>query len=198
VIKTIDLHDPGMYSGIPESALPPEIRYQSNFTLRSIYWDDFCLSKFFQQVKSAGLFTKDTLFVITADHAPNLRADLSQLVCPEHCDLLGKIPLIFVSADITPFSGLDRNRFACQFDLAPTLLNIMGVDQPQSFMGQSLFSGREGFALSYFTGKLQYRRKDINFSIMMSQQIDTSNLRQMSLKKWYNNYYTSTFNPSFH
>jgi lipoteichoic acid synthase len=187
VLKLIDLHQPGEYSGFPREELPLEIRRRDNRVLDSIYWDDRCLQTFFQQVEEAGLFKNDTLFVITADHSPFEGSQ--EFVRPENRKKLGEIPLIFMSADISPFKKLEQDRFSCQLDLAPTLLYLMGIESPPYFLGNNLFAEGRGYAIGLRDNTVYYERKGISLAIPRKGE----EISNTAIDKWLHNMFSEDF-----
>jgi phosphoglycerol transferase MdoB-like AlkP superfamily enzyme len=193
-LKTQDLHNPGSYAGIPDREIPADIRSAPTPIVKSMYWDDRCLAKFFAQVKAEGLFTPDTLFVISADHSALDSVDLQELLGSERMEPLGQIPLIFVSANTKPLQGLNSRKLGSQIDLAPTLLQVMGIQPPANYMGQSLLKDGDGLALGYFHGTLYYKGKGGAFSTEIAgQPIEATDTRLTALRKWFNNLYSANF-----
>jgi len=59
---------------------------------------------------------------------------------------------------------IDEDAYASQEDLAPTLLNLMGLKTPRDFIGRDLLASVEHpYALGYFGGKGYYYSADLNF-----------------------------------
>jgi len=191
VLKLIDLHQPGEYSGIPNSKLPASIRNSNNSVIASLYWENKCLENFFNAAKNDGLFNSETLFVITADHGPYLGSQT--LSRPENRRALSKIPLIFISPNISLFAGLNPERFASQIDLAPTLLSVMGIEQPSYFLGDSVLSELPGFAFGMLDGMLQYDRNGLSFTVPIIAGTVEHDVRASALNKFLNNIQTDSF-----
>ncbi len=193
-LKTQDLHNPGSYAGIPDREIPEDVRSAPTPIVKAMYWDDRCLANFFAQVKKEGLFTPDTLFVISADHSALDSVDLQELLGSGRMEPLGQIPLIFVSANTRPLQGLNSRKLGCQIDLAPTLLQVMGIQPPANYMGQSLLTKGDGVALGYFHGTLYYKGKVGAFSTPIAgQPIEDPDPQLTALRKWFSNLYSVNF-----
>jgi phosphoglycerol transferase MdoB-like AlkP superfamily enzyme len=196
VLKLIDLHQPGEYCGVSKDKLPEAIRKTGNPVFAALYWEDKVLRNFFEDVRKEGLFTADTLIVITSDHGPYLGSQT--LARPENRQNLSKIPLILVSADATPFKGLDRQRFSSQVDVAPTLLSVMGIDAPHYFLGNSIMAKTEGFALGAWENKIQYQSKKTGFSVPLTAGANaTEDIQISATQKLFNNIYSEQFLTGF-
>ncbi len=189
VMKLIDLHQPGEYCGLPPSELPEVIKNLHNDVINTLYWENQCLENFFNQVKSYGLFNSDTLFVITADHGPFLGSQ--KLARLENRRMLSKIPLIFISPNVTPFKNLNQVRLASQIDLAPTLLSVMGIESPPYFLGNSVLSQSPGFAIGLWENMLYFgwKKGEVNMPIVAEEQ----GMHTSALKKFLNNMYSDYY-----
>ncbi len=56
---------------------------------------------------------------------------------------IAPIPMIFVSKNLAPLDNIMTADYASQEDLAPTLLNLMGLATPAEFMGRNLLENCE-------------------------------------------------------
>ena len=117
------------------------------------------LRRIFELLKAKG-YLNDYIAVLTADHGQSLgehgihghRASLHE---PEI-----RIPLFFVESDSFAYPNLS---FASQLDIAPTLLDRLGMPRPKCWAGQSLLESprtRASFtcaSLSRWSGETQWR-----------------------------------------
>ena len=176
VCKTLDMHQPYPYTGFAWADMPEEVRSNPNFTVRGMYWVDRTLQRFFAEAEQRGLMDERTLFVITADHNPHSGGEYTQLVTNANDKLsIAPIPLIFVSKNLLPLDKLRNNQFASQIDLAPTLLQLLGLDVPKEFMGRSLLeSTGVSYALGYFGGKAYYWSEERHFVDQMDKPVPDS------------------------
>lgn len=195
VLKTIDSHAPHVCHYDYEE-LPDAIRKHPNYSLLcTVYGADRALAAFFQAIEKAGLLDKQHLFVVTADHAPYMGPEHRPLLEPRNYPLLGRIPLIFVSGDLTPWQPLKYEQFASQIDLTPTLLDVMGITLPKEFLGTSLLRSRDPeFALGFYRSQvgeqLFYTRANEAFIANLSESVGNSTLLEeqiVALKKWFEN-----------
>lgn len=165
VVKTLDMHQPYPYYGISYENMPPSVRDNGYVTICGMYWVDHTIEKFFQEAKARGLMDDRTLFIITSDHNPHSGGEYKEIV-PNEKDKqsIAPIPLIFVSKNLLPLDNLMTSDYASQEDVAPTLLNLMGLATPEEFMGRNLLENcKQPYALGYFGGKAYYFSGDLDF-----------------------------------
>lgn len=134
VISTIDLHDPYTVSG-------PAAKMAStgNRFLDSLRATDRNIQDFVEKLMASPMFDDHTLIVLTADHSATFGVNYTQ----RKTFFPARIPLIL----ITRHNWLKRefpvtDRYSSQIDLAPTLLGLLGMKAPDSFMGHDLRSGK--------------------------------------------------------
>ncbi len=158
VCKTLDMHQPYPYSGVPWNDQPEAVQHSEYATVRGMYWVDKTLQDFFAQVRAQGLWEDRTLFIITADHNPHSGGEYTKLVSKrEDKQSIAPIPLIFLSSNLAPLQGLPQEDYASQIDLAPTLLYLLGAEVPEAFMGRNLLAEAPlPYALGYFGGTAYY------------------------------------------
>ncbi|MBS1785992.1 MAG: LTA synthase family protein [Acidobacteria bacterium] len=96
----------------------------------SVKYTDWAIGRFIEQAKAKPWF-KDTLFVIVADHCASAAGNTTVPVAGFH------IPLILYGPSILK-PGVDA-RLCSQMDIAPTLLDLLGVTGESTFFGRSLF-----------------------------------------------------------
>jgi phosphoglycerol transferase MdoB-like AlkP superfamily enzyme len=186
MVKTIDLHQPPYYCGLPKKDLPDSVRNHPSPIIPSIYWIDYCLKSLFENLKKNKLLTDKTLVVITSDHHPLPGWGHKELVkskLPVHRE---RLPLIFVSKNLKPFKNFNSNKLSCQLDLAPTLCELAGLKVPETFMGQSIISGfQTGRALSMHQKSMFVEREEKQEATIIS--IPPAKEQRSSIKKWFNN-----------
>ncbi|MBP5198811.1 MAG: sulfatase-like hydrolase/transferase [Lachnospiraceae bacterium] len=108
-----------------------------NNVLNRFYNADMQFGNFMDKLRESGL-DKDTLVVFTGDHATFSDEDYKKAF-PEYeraCSDVDEVPLLFI------FEGLSLQVDAAgrnSLDMAPTLLDLLGLTSPDSFMGTSLF-----------------------------------------------------------
>ncbi len=191
LVKTIDMHQPPSYFGIPLEQLPPEIASHPVQVVRSIYWINNCLRKFFSAVESAGLLDEDTLIILTADHYPMPNYGHSDLVPGEYY-LFNRLPLIFASGRKQAPEGFDPDRLACQLDLAPTICRLTATDPAASFMGYDLLGNVEvpraiGFYNNVFN--VETGSGTVNFPVNLSPK------EHPAIARWINNAFSAPDQP---
>jgi arylsulfatase A-like enzyme len=133
-IWTQDTHNP---------YLSPSSRHYTadwlmNRYLNSVNWTDQVLGRLMYALERMG-FADDTLVVITGDHGEALgehgQAVHNFSVYNEEV----RIPLMIVNRKLIPHE-LTVAGIARQIDIAPTVLDLLGYDQPASWQGTSLFA----------------------------------------------------------
>lgn len=155
--KTIDMHQPPYYCGIPRDKLPLEIKNHKSPIIPSLYWANKCLEYFFREVESKKLLDDETLIVITSDHHPLPGWGHAELVKSDIPIYKERLPLIFISKNRVVFDGVDTKQIMSQIDLPATICSLMGVKQPNYFMGQSVFAkNRIPFSLLFHEGVFMY------------------------------------------
>lgn len=96
----------------------------------AIKYADFAIGKFFEMAKKEAYY-KNTVFVIVADH--NTRTFGDNLV-PIH---KFHIPAIILGPDVSPSV---YSKLCSQIDLAPTLLDLIGLDVETPMVGRNLLT----------------------------------------------------------
>ena len=84
--------------------------------------------------------------------------------------------------------GLDSGGFASQVDLAPTLLDLVGVPMPPGFVGRSLLgSVSRRFSVGVYRDTFYYGSAAGSFSEVISGDATTETLRSRAVAKWLRN-----------
>lgn len=119
----------------------------------TIAYADYSLKRFFEKASRQPWFN-NTLFVITADHT-------SGNSYPDYVTDLGyyKVPIIFYAPGMPELRGLDREKIAEQIDIMPTVLGLLGYDQPYVAFGQDIFhtSAADKYAVNYLPASDVYQ-----------------------------------------
>ncbi|MEZ0233203.1 MAG: LTA synthase family protein [Methylophilaceae bacterium] len=108
----------------------------------AVKYTDYALGKFIEDAKTKPWF-KDTLFVIVADHCASVAGKTKLPVAKYH------IPLIFYAPDM--LAAGTYKRMASQIDIAPTLIDLVGVKGDDTFFGQSLFKAQNTPARAFIS-----------------------------------------------
>jgi len=139
-IETVDFHQPGPFCGLSNRELPSHLR-NSEQLIKSLYWIDTTLKKFFKKLKQENILDNKTLIIITADHNPHPGYKYRNLSLDYNYSRLARIPLILVTknSDFRNFKQLQDNYYS-QIDLAPTILSLLGIKISPEFMGKNIFN----------------------------------------------------------
>ena len=139
VVSTIDLHDPYTVSG-PAASLAST----GNRFLDSLRSTDRNLQLFLDRMMQSPLFDEHTLIIVTADHSATFGENYTK-----RSDFLPvRIPLIFITKNDRLRPLFDPARFGSQMDLAPTLLGLLGLPVPETFMGRDLRIPGKSYAIT--------------------------------------------------
>ena len=135
-VATNQMHVPGFFdrATCPEYPFPGELRVDdlTRNMINAAHCTDRDLRHFIEQLKAAGLF-EEAILLITADHAINIRFwDFRE-------SELSRIPVLLK----LPASGpappeVNRHRLGGQVDIAPTLIDYLGLDTRRPLYGRSL------------------------------------------------------------
>ncbi len=187
VLKTIDLHQPGPFQGIPRKYLPEALQALDVGLFNALHWVDHCVRTFFEKLESEGLFDDHTLVVVTSDHTPHPGVEYKQTVPPEEYTRLGRLPLIFATRE--PLQGLDTAGLASQIDLAPTILGLVGAPVPAGFAGRDLGDPDDArsVGVGVYRDRLYYRGTGGSFTEDVAEDSPVSTLRSRAIRKWLRN-----------
>ncbi len=124
---TVSNHSPYTY---PKGRIPfdPEQRRREN----AVRYADYAIGKFINDAKSHSYFDS-TLFIFQADHGARVYGS-------EEIPLRSyEIPILFYNSTLTD-TGIQNNTLGSQMDLAPTILDFLGIEYNSMFFGRSLLS----------------------------------------------------------
>jgi len=104
--------------------------------LETIAYSDYALQRFFEAAAKTSWY-KNTLFIITSDHASELYTDCYKTVPANHA-----IPMIWFSPADSSLHG--QSSVLCQqTDILPSLADYMNIKRPVYSFGNSVFSTSE-------------------------------------------------------
>ncbi|KGQ64006.1 LTA synthase family protein [Gallibacterium anatis] len=107
----------------------PHNQSNENGFLNTLCYSDWSLEQFMKAAEKQPWYN-NTIFIFTADHTLNSLPS-------ENLKEQFHIPLIVYSPDGS-LSAKRESQFASQYDLFPTILDLLGIDTPISTFGQSL------------------------------------------------------------
>jgi len=139
VISTIDMHPPYTVTGTEKM----QKKYKSKF-LNALHCFDFNIGNFINTLMAdKELYNDRTLIIVTADHS----ATFGENYLKRQTFSPSRIPLIFITPKADIFKEIDPDLPASSVDLAPTILNLIAIPSPQTFIGRDLRNNK-GVALS--------------------------------------------------
>lgn len=120
-----------------------------------IGYSDYALKQFFEQASKEDWF-ENTLFVLTADHC-------NQVYEEEYFKTLNRtaVPILFYMPNNTELKGIDSD-WAQHIDIYPTILDILGYNQPFRSWGRSLLNKEDvaPFVINYLNNQYQFMYGD--------------------------------------
>ncbi|KGQ44929.1 LTA synthase family protein [Gallibacterium anatis] len=121
-------HEPFADAGKAFHIYPHDQSNENGF-LNTLRYSDWSLEQFMKAAEKQPWYN-NTIFIFTADHTLNSLPS-------ENLKEQFHIPLIVYSPDGS-LSAKRESQFASQYDLFPTILDLLGIDTPISTFGQSL------------------------------------------------------------
>ncbi len=166
-IATMDIHHP--YYPVVEK---PGV---DNDLLNCVYSTDAGFGVFWEYFKKSR-FKDNTIVIVTSDHALFPTSEYLE-VRGEDIGYYDKIPLMIYSPFHAPLMRSVDDVRGSQLDIVPTLLELLGLDSHNSFIGLSLLSDRREYP--YLFGK-------VNLESRMSQvgEVSWNNDEQTKLIKY--------------
>ncbi|HXD91376.1 MAG TPA: sulfatase, partial [Candidatus Binataceae bacterium] len=135
-IWTRDTHNPYLSSS--------NRKYSGNWVkdryLNSIAWTDQVIGQLSDELKQTGL-ADNTLLVITGDHGEAFEEHGQSVHNFSVYNEEVRVPLMFVNEQLFP-KRRDEHGLARQLDIAPTILDTLGISAPASWQGTSLFAAQ--------------------------------------------------------
>jgi phosphoglycerol transferase MdoB-like AlkP superfamily enzyme len=121
----------------------PEDGTEKTGYLNRLYYSDYALGEFFKKAKNEKWFNK-TIFIMCADHQAYGVGGVNSIFEKTKVDKTFKIPAIIYCPAGRGREGLFKpiksNKLASQFDIVPTILDVLNIKSPYSSLGKSLFS----------------------------------------------------------
>lgn len=128
-ILTVSNHKPYTYPSGRIDADPTEHRRE-----HAVQYADWALGDFFRKAEGHAFFDR-TLFVVLGDHGARVYgADFIPIASYE-------IPLLFFAPKLMPPRTVDT--LAGSIDVAPTILGLLGVGYPSTFLGRDILANPE-------------------------------------------------------
>jgi phosphoglycerol transferase MdoB-like AlkP superfamily enzyme len=115
----------------------------------AVRYADYSLNQFFIKAKKQDWY-ENTLFIIVADHTPASGT-------PIYFKDMGNmhIPLVFFHPNDSLLRGRN-DKVVSQADILPSVLSLIGYNQPYFSFGQSVFENKPGYSASYIGDKFLY------------------------------------------
>jgi len=156
---TLTSHHPFTYIPLEKRSIPLGNRTSFAGYIHSMRYVDGALAQLFDRLKAAGL-DENTTVVIYGDHDSRIELNAEMTAtAKEHTNLTAEeidhlthrgwptdlIPLLIVppAGKLTPRVV---SSIGGQVDIAPTVLDLVGIESPASFVGRSLLDGAPGRA----------------------------------------------------
>jgi hypothetical protein len=153
--------DKGLPLGVPSDSL--DARDRARYSMR---WVDAAVGRLLDGIRDEPWFAH-TVVIVTADHGYPLGEHHSSGIV-EH--LYGEsiwVPLVIAGNHPKLHPGFDH-RVASQVDLAPTVLDLVGIDAPNAFSGHSLLRpAGDPTALAFLSPEIAYAKGDLK--LLMGQ-----------------------------
>jgi len=132
----------------------------------AVKYTDYAIGKFIRDAKTKPWF-KDTLFVIVADHCASVAGKTKLPVNNYHIPLIFYAPALLAPARYAPVVS--------QVDIAPTLIEVLGMNGDGHFFGRSFFEKgpvpERAFISNY--QELGYLKKGILTVLLPKQRVES-------------------------
>ena len=142
-ILTLSNHAPfNLPEPLPFERIRSDDGYEGRYN--GMRYADWALGEFFRMAAKEDYF-KNTLFVVTGDHGFGYPPMITPMA-------LGRfhVPLLFYAPGVFGESGRRRQTVVSQVDIGPSVLGLLGMNEPHQGWGRNLFSPTlqdEGFAV---------------------------------------------------
>jgi len=137
-IMTLSNHFPFNYD-YPSKKITPKIKSNNelyeNYT-NGIYYTDYALGDFLKKIENSEL-KRNTIFIITSDHGIWTFPDNKKNEVMRQ-EIYFRVPFIIWAPGIINHNEIST--LGSHIDLAPTILEILNIHEPNSFLGTSLLS----------------------------------------------------------
>lgn len=132
--------------------------------LNRLYYADYALGEFMDKAKKEPWFD-NTVFIMLSDHQAYGIGGLHGQFEKTKADKIFKIPMIIYCPSL--FKPELNNIIGSQFDIIPTIIDILNIEEPYSSLGKSLFAKTENrFAFLSYEGEQIYLIRE-NDSVSM-------------------------------
>jgi phosphoglycerol transferase MdoB-like AlkP superfamily enzyme len=158
-IMTLSNHYPFNFNYTSNDTAPAAGTEEYDNYMRGIYYTDYSIGKFMERVRDSEWFGR-TIFIITGDHGIWMFPDKTTKGPIEKQEAYFRVPfLIYAPGIVEPGRFTD---VASQVDVAPTILDILGMRARNSFVGRSLYRTFPGtrFAFMVHDREWNVRRGD--------------------------------------
>jgi len=186
-LNPIDFHQPGPYCGISKDKLPNSIKKYNSTLINSVYWINFTLERFINNLKQENLFDDKTIIILTADHNPHPGYEYKEFAIKGNFRRLARIPLIIITKnkDFNSYLKSKENELYEQINLAPTLLSMLNIQfDKNNYFGSSIFSNNKFAYLGKYGGTLFYNYKNKEFQCKLDKVYKKGNKCYL-IKKYY-------------
>jgi phosphoglycerol transferase MdoB-like AlkP superfamily enzyme len=132
----------------------PEDDTEATGYLNRLYYSDYALGEFIKKSKREGWFD-DTVFIMCSDHQAYGVGGMGGSFEKTKADKLFKIPMIIYCPAL--FKPVKTDVLGSQFDIVPTIMDMLNIEDPYSSLGKSLFSKDPGrFVFLSYEGEQTY------------------------------------------
>jgi len=136
-INSLDMHPPYDFAYDNPNARDMNL-------LNAIYSTDKSFGLLWEYFKKSR-YRDNTVFIVTADHAMGAGNELKKFFssfgypADNHCDF---IPFTILLPGDDPWNGRSDDTLCSSLDITPTILDMMGIDAENPFLGLTIFSDR--------------------------------------------------------
>jgi phosphoglycerol transferase MdoB-like AlkP superfamily enzyme len=168
-ILTVSNHSPFLY---PEGRIPFDPKKQSREY--AVRYADYAIGKFIRDAESHSFFDS-TLFIFLGDHGARVYGS-QQIPLRSY-----EIPILFYGPGVVD-SGKRVDRLGSQMDLAPTIVDVLGLSYESQFFGRSLLRSDTGgnWALMSHNRDVSLLRNDTLVVLGIQNGIDVYHVDLMS------------------
>ena len=132
----------------------------------AVKYTDYAIGKFIKDASKKPWF-KDTLFVIVADHCASAAGKTRLPVAGYHIPAIFYAPALLKPNVFTPLVS--------QIDIAPTLMDVLGMKGVEQFFGQSFFSSAPAAQRAFISNyqALGYLKNDTLTVLLPKQEVES-------------------------
>jgi len=184
-LSTVDSHPPYALSG----PLKKDKLFPSPF-LNCLRCTDRNLNDFLNEIMRLPIFDERMLIVVTADHSATHGENFHK----RNDYLPDRIPLILISKNnhLENRFAFDKNKLCAQTDLPVTLLNLLGIRAPETFMGDNMLT-KKSFALTRSSVWLTLHLEDKDIIVNFEDAMNSASKEERAVMEYYNCFYGSVF-----